>query len=419
MKSKRMIVLTLALAASVGLSGCSSAAGTEVCDEDPFGCVKVEAGEPIKMASLLVISGPNTDLGLDSQYGVEIAIDKWDGTIDGKPLEIGGHEVVLVSEDGGCSSEGGQTGANKLAADPQIVAVVGTSCSSSALGVADQIFSDKGITIVSPSNTGQALTMPATRKPFYFRTAPNDKIQGSVVADFAYEELGARTAATIHDGSPYAAGLTEVFADSFEALGGTVVRQDAIRTGDTDFSGVLSPLATEPPDFLYFPIFAAEGILITQQAKSIIPETKLAGSDGLWNDVFSQAVVSGVYVSGPDMATMAGDDEFYKNEFLPAYYEKAGRESILSAFNAYAYDAAGIILDALQEVAIVEGDVVYIPRTALRDAVAATTDFQGITGTLYCNANGDCQPSVKIGIFVVADGARPDTPIWSKVGTLE
>ena len=85
------------------------------------------------------------------------------------------------------------------------------------------------------------------------RTAHNDKVQGKAVAEFAYNELGARTAATIHDGSPYAEQLQQVFADVFAEMGGTIVAQEAVNVGDTDMRPVLTSIAVNSPDFLYYP----------------------------------------------------------------------------------------------------------------------------------------------------------------------
>ncbi len=102
---------------------------------------------------------------------------------------------MLSNEDDLCSADGGQAGGTALAADPEIVAVIGTSCSSAALGVADTILGDKGIILLSPSNTNPGLTAEGTHQPFYLRTAHNDKIQGAIVSDFVYGDSGH------HDGS--------------------------------------------------------------------------------------------------------------------------------------------------------------------------------------------------------------------------
>lgn len=419
----RLLALVGILALIAAACGDGGGGTPEECEADEFGCVEVAAGEPIKIGSLLVITGPNSSLGLDSQYGVELALDYWeDGAFDGTNGQIKGHDVTLVPEDEGCSPDGGTAGANALAADSELVAVVGTSCSSSALGVADKILSDKGISIVSPSNTSPALTAEGTHQPFYLRTAHNDKIQGAAVANFAYNELGLRTAATIHDGSPYADGLQQVFADTFAALGGTITKQEAIQVGDTDFNPVLTDIATDSPEFLYFPIFVAEGGLITQQARTIdgLADSVLAGSDGMftpdWITAAGAENADGVYISGPDLSAFSGDVDFYNDEFIPAYIEKYGAEPN-SVFHAHSWDATNLILTAIESVAIEDGDTLYIPRTALKDALYATSDFTGITGVLSCDTNGDCQQSATIAVVTVENGAFTDA-VYSELGSL-
>ena len=154
------------------------------CGTVEFGCVEVASGSADHVGTLLAISGDTASLGQDSQDGATLAIDYLDGTLDGNDGELLGHTVVLSNEDDLCSAEGGQAGATALAADPSILAVIGTSCSSAALGVADKILSDKGILLISPSNTNPGLTSEEAHQPFYLRTAHNDKIQGAIVSDF-------------------------------------------------------------------------------------------------------------------------------------------------------------------------------------------------------------------------------------------
>ena len=174
-------------------TGATATGGAVDCEADPFGCVEVPAGSPIKLASLLAISGDVAFLGTDSNNGILLAIDYLDGAFDATPGQLLGHDVTLQQEDDGCSAEGGQAGATALAADPEIVAVIGTSCSSSALGVADTIMSDRGILLFSPSNTNPGLTSEEAHQPFYARTAHNDKIQGAIVAEYVLNELGITT----------------------------------------------------------------------------------------------------------------------------------------------------------------------------------------------------------------------------------
>ena len=209
--------------------------------------MEIAAGDPIQLASLLSISGDTAFLGTDSNHGVELAIDYLDDAFDATPGQLLGHDVTLQQEDDGCSAEGGQAGGTAIAANPDIVAVIGTSCSSSALGVADTILGDKGMLLFSPSNTNPGLTSEEAHQPFYARTAHNDKIQGAIVADYVFTELGIDTAATINDESPYADGLAAAFRDNFEALGGTITGIEQVSSSDTDLGPVFTNIASGDP----------------------------------------------------------------------------------------------------------------------------------------------------------------------------
>ncbi|MGH8925171.1 MAG: branched-chain amino acid ABC transporter substrate-binding protein [Acidimicrobiia bacterium] len=421
MKLSRLLVIAAVLSLVAVACGGGGGGTPEACEADEFGCVTVAAGEPIKLGTLMVITGENQTLGLDSQYGAELAVDYWgDNAFDGTVGQVLGHDIELVNEDEGCSAEGGTAGAQRLVTDTQIVAVIGTSCSSAALGVADKIFGDQGIPLVSPSNTSPALTNPGTHNPFYLRTAHNDSIQGAVVAQFAFEELGATSAATIHDGSPYAEGLANAFAASFQAAGGTITDQVSIQVGESDYSSILTDLATGGPELLYYPIFVGEGGLITQQAVENGSFTYLAGSDGMFTPDWIAAAgaenANGVYISGPDLSQLLGDADFYENQFLPAYNEAYGEPT--SVFHAHAFDAVNIVLTAIASVAIEDGDTLHIPRTALKDALFETDGFPGLTGNLTCNETGDCQPSATIGVVTVEGGEFSD-PVFSATLGLE
>jgi branched-chain amino acid transport system substrate-binding protein len=165
--------------------------------------------------------------------------------------------------------------------------------------------------------------------------------------------------------------------------------------------------AADGPEFLYYPIFTAAGALVTQQARQTagLEETILAGADGMFSQAFldaAGAAADGMYLSGPDLEF---GGSFYESEFLPAYYEISGSDATLSVFHAHAFDAANLILSAIDEVAI-EGDdgTLYVPRTALKERLFATSGYEGITGTLTCNENGDCADPA-ISVSEVVDGA--------------
>jgi branched-chain amino acid transport system substrate-binding protein len=409
-------------------SGSAGSGGGAVdCSTVEFGCVTVAAGAPIQIGTLLSVSGDNADLGTDSLYGVQLALDHLDGTFDQKDGTILGHPVQLQNEDDMCSAEGGQAGSTKLASNPDIVAVIGTSCSGAALGVADKTLGDKGIVLLSPSNTNPALTAPGTHNPFYFRTAHNDAIQGSVVADFAQQKLQAKTAATIHDESPYTEGLTNAFKNSFTALGGQVVDEESIDSSDQDYTPVLTKIGQKAPDLLYGPDYTAECALILKQGRQVagLANTAFMGSDGCYASNFIKlagSAINGAYYSSPDLSAFDQKD-FYTNEFIPAYKQQFGTAPI-SAFHAHAYDAVNLLAAAIQKVAIQNSDgSLSIPRVALRDAVQSTTDFQGIVTKYTCSSTGDCATTVTIGVYqapnlAIEGGTGDGKPIFTETKTL-
>ncbi len=298
--SKRLLVLISLLAtASMVLAACGApatatqapaaatsmpaatsapAAAAFTCT-DTIGCVTIGPSDPIHIAYALVVSGPNETLGVNSRNGAEIAIDD----LGGKILN---HTIKFDGEDEGCDAGPGQTAGTKLAADPTIVAVIGTSCSSAGRA-AIPLLSKAGFVIISPSATAPDLTEAgnANNYPGFLRTAHNDKIQGAVAAQYAYTEAKVTVAATINDGSLYADALQQVFCQNFKTMGGTCTDQLAIDPNQTDMSSVLASIAAHKPQFMYFPIFLPAGALIIQQVRqSSDPNFKniiLMGADGL------------------------------------------------------------------------------------------------------------------------------------------
>jgi branched-chain amino acid transport system substrate-binding protein len=415
------------------LAGCASDEGggggqADACAQDQFGCLTVGSGEPIKIGTLLSITGENRSLGLDSQRGVQLAVDNLDGKLDGKPGQLLGHNVELVNGDEGCDKAAGQAGATKLAADPKILSVIGTSCSSAALGVADTIFSKKGILLISPSNTGPSLTAEGQHQAFYLRTAHNDKIQGAVVADFAQKQLKAKTAATIHDESPYSDGLAAVFRQVFEKQGGKITNNEAIQAADRDFKPVLNSIAQNKPEFLYYPAFNPACALIAKQAQAIsaLANTALMGSDGCAAPEYVKVggkSVYGSWSSSPDVTAQTSRNAFYGQQFLPAYQKQFGERPI-SVFNAHAWDAFNMLAEALKKTASDEGGTLTISRTKLKDEVFKTSNFKGLSGTISCTPLGDCATAVSIAVYKVPDwpiegGTANPKPVFTETKTLQ
>lgn len=421
-----IVVVGAACAKSSGGGGSPSGSAAADCSQAP-GCVTIKSGDPIEIGTLLSISGATAFLGTDSYHGVLLAADYLDGTFDGKQGQLLGHDLKFVNEDDGCSADGGQKGSAPLAADPQVFVVIGTTCSSAALGVADKTFSSKGIVLISPSNTNPGLTASGTHQPYYFRTAHNDLIQGAVVSDFATQFLHAQTAATIHDESPYAQGLTEAFTNNFKNAGGTITEADAINSADTDFKALLNKIAQTAPNVLYYPNFNPACAYLAKQGKAIsgFANTSFVGSDGCADPTYISVggpATTGTYTSGPDLTAIA-KGQFYSTQYLPAY-KKYFPPGPTADFNAHAYDAANVVFNAIKAVAVQNSDgSLTISRLAFKNAVQATSNYQGLTGTITCTPTGDCATSVTIAVYKVPNApwnpkAKNSTPVFSETKTL-
>jgi branched-chain amino acid transport system substrate-binding protein len=378
--------------------------------EDPLGVVAIPAGEPIHVGFWGVLSGADGALGTDSLHGVELAVD----AVGGKLLD---RDIQLTSEDALCTPEGGATAAQKMAADTTLVGLIGSSCSDETVGGIETL-TNAGLTTISPSATRPTLTAPDRDASYagFLRTAHSDAFQGLAVAQWAADQ-GITKAATIHDGSAYAEALQQVFADAFTEAGGTITAQEAVSKGQTDMNSVLTTIAASGPELIYLPIFTAEGAFIVAQAADVagLEGVKLAGSDGIFNPDFIKAAgpnVEGFFLSSPDFSKFGAGYA----DLLAAYKTKYGADPT-AVFHAHAYDATGILFDAIEKVATTDADgTTYIPKGALRDAIYATTDYPGIIGTLSCSPSGDCgSPAIAIYEVTadnVAAGSIPTTPVW-------
>jgi branched-chain amino acid transport system substrate-binding protein len=404
--------LLLAVLAVLAI-GIAPAVMAQDCD-DALGCVVVGADDPIVIATMFTTSGPTASLGLDSLGGVQLAILARDGML----LD---HEVVTVDEDTLCSAEGGQAAAQRIAADPTILGIIGTSCSSEAVA-ALPIIAEAGMLMISPSNTSPRLTNPDPEtngvwEPGYYRTAHNDLFQGAIAAEFAINELGATTLATIHDGSPYADGLQGVMADTFAELGGTVVFQGAVNVGDTDMTAILTEIAANPPDVLYFPIFEPESNFIAAQAASIpgLEDTILMSADGSYSPTFAENTgdaALGMYFSGP---YIPAENEDYQ-AFLEMWDAEIGGVPP-SGFHAHAWDATNMLLNAIEATAVVGDDgSLTVGRQGLRDYLDNIEGYAGLTGTLSCNEYGDCATGEALAVYQITeaemDGNWPPPVVW-------
>ncbi len=377
------IILTL-------LAACTS---PELVCEDMLGCVEVRPSEPVRIAVLLADSGEAAFLGEDSKGGVELAIDdRENGALD--------HQIELINADTGCDMLQGVTAVKSLTADPAIVGIIGPNCSNVAEAVMP-IIDSAGLVLLSPSNTSPGLTASSQSwQGAYVRTAHNNLWQAHLAALFAFQELGGRTAVTLHDGSEYAGGLAQAFAATWRSLGGTIRFTSELTPGQTDLSSLLARLSRNKPDVLYLPVFEPEGNNVANAlyGSPDLEDITLIGAGNLLSPDFPQSAgeaVQGMYLTG---TAVSGADY---DIFLAKWDVKFGGAPPAS-YHAHAYDAANILLNAIETVAQKGSDgALLIGRQALRQAIINTADFDGLTGVLTCDEAGDCASGTALGIYQI------------------
>ena len=394
-----------------------AAAQEETC-ADTIGCVIVAEDEPIVIGAMLALSGAVTYLGDDSLGGVELAILERGG-------ELLGREIELALEDSLCTAEGGQAAAQRLAADAAIIGAIGTNCSSAAQG-AMPIISDAGLVMIAPSNTSPSLTNDdiqsgGSHLPGYFRTSHNGLVEGMRNAEFAVQALAKSKLATVHDGDPYTEGLARVVAATFAELGGEVVFAGAVNKGDTDMASILTEIAVNQPDIIYLPLFEPEANFFAAQMRHIpgLGATDIIGGGASFVAGFPENTgdaAIGVFVSGPLVTGQAYE------QFLARWEEEFG-SSPPSGYHAHAYDAANLLLDVIETVAVPADDgSLSIGRQAIRAAIAATENYPGLTGRLTCQEQspfaGDCAPGTALAMYEITaaevyDDNWPPPVYWS------
>ncbi|MBN1139418.1 MAG: branched-chain amino acid ABC transporter substrate-binding protein [Anaerolineae bacterium] len=370
---------------TVLLAGCQSSSPF-VCT-DAMGCTSIAPGDPLRIGVLQALSGEQAPFGLSALRSIELVVDDHGGALLGHPIE-------LQVEDSLCSKEGGATAAAMLTADPRIVGIIGPSCSGAA-ETAIRVVSEAGLVMISGSCSAPSLTSVGGEagvywRPGFLRTAQNDALSGRAAATFAFDVLGATRAATIDDGDPYTQGLAGTFNQAFAGLGGEVVLAAAVNKGDTNMEPVLTAVATSGAEMLFLPIFRPEGDRLVVQARAMegLEKVILMGAEGLYLENFLQAVSEagvGLYLVIPTSPEGPAHDLF-----VSRYEEKYG-ERPATAYYTHWYDAASLLLDAVEAVAVQERDgTLHIGRQALREALYATSAYEGLTGNLTCDEYGDC-----------------------------
>lgn len=351
----------------------------------------------IKIGYFGDLSGPTFNFGQSSRNGVIMAADEVN--------QMGGvnrRRIDLVIEDDKGSPELAATIAARLINEEKVFALIAGGSSSISLAAAPKAQAS-GVPMISPSATNTAVTQVGD---YIFRACFIDPFQGQVMARFAAHTLGAKKAAVLLDfNSPYSRDLREYFESSFIKFAGEIVSEQSYNQGDRDFRGQLNAIQTAQPDVIYIPGYYADVAVIAKQARALGITQPLLGGDGwdapeLWElggDSLNGSYITNHYsIEDPSAVT---------ERFIREYRNRYGNLTP-DAHAALAYDAMRVLIEALQKTNGLAG-----PQ--LRDAIAATEDHAGVTGSITINAERNAvKPAVILLLldkrYIYQETIRPD-----------
>lgn len=348
---------------------------------------KPTATQGIEIGFYGALTGPQATFALSGRNGARLAIEEINrsGGVLGKKLD-------LIAEDDRNDPSEAASAVSKLITRNHVVALIGENASSRTLAAAP-IAQSYQVPMVSPTSTNVEVTK---KGDYIFRVCFIDPNQGKAIALFARQNLKAQTAVTLIDAkSDYSVGLAEAFRTVFTSAGGRVLAEIKYAEGDSDFSAQLTTIAARKPDVLFVPGYYTDAGLIARQARGLGISSTLLGGDG-W-DSPKLAEIGGAAVEGAYFSNhYSVDDPSPKvRAFVEAYKKAYGADP--DSIAATSYDAARLIADAIRRAGSTEGK-------RLRDALASTKDFPGVTGSITMDA--DRNPT-KLPVILKVEGGRP------------
>ncbi len=384
---RRTLIALGLIAAIVAATGCAKRGSSTA---DPGGDIKVGVyGD---------LTGQTSSFGQSTKNGAQMAADEINaaGGINGRKIQ------VVIEDDQGEPGKAATVVA-KLINQDQVRALIGEVASSNSIAAAPNA-QDAKVPMISPSSTNPKVTQIGD---YIFRVCFIDPFQGEVMAKFAANTLKAKRAAILFDSnSDYSKGLIQFFKASFhDKLGGQIVAEQAYAQRDRDFTGQLTQIRSANPDVIYVPGYYQEVGVIAKQAKQLGINAPLLGGDGwdspqLWDlggDALNGDFISNHY-SVDDPSPVIQD-------FVKRYKAKYNGVAP-DALAALAYDAMMVLADAIKRAGGTESE-------KLRDAIAATNGFKGITGSITLDKDRNAvKPAVVLELrdhkYVYKETIQPD-----------
>lgn len=338
------------------------------------------ATDTIRVGEYASLTGKEASFGQSSHKGIVLAFEEINAA--GGVL---GQQIELIVEDNQTRPGESATAAKKLIAREKVIALLGEVASGRSLEAAPIAQAAK-VPMIAPAATNPKVTETGD---YIFRVCFIDPFQGTVMAKFALEDLKAKRVAILSSVSnAYSVGLAKFFRETFSAGGGEIVAENNFSEGDKDFRAQLTAVKASGAEAVFVPSYYTEAALIVRQARDLGIDVPFFGGDG-WE--------------APQLLQIGGEALegcYYSTHFSPENDDPAVRSFVEKfrarwdnetpdAFAALGYDAAYVLADAIKRAGTTDG-------AKLRDALAATKNFEGVTGKTNIDANRDASKPAAI-----------------------
>ncbi len=331
---------------------------------------KREAGTAAQSGDILVgeygsLTGPQATFGQSTHNGIMMAVDSINAAGGVK-----GRKIKIITEDDQSKPEEAANAVTKLISEDNVVAILGEVSSSNSLAAAPICQADK-IPMLTPSSTNPKVT---TIGNYIFRTSFTDKDVGENIARYVFQEMHLTRAAILTDvKTDYSTGLTATIEKTFTSLGGQIIAHASYSNGDSDFRSQLTAIKQANPQVIFLPGYYTDVGQIAIQARDLGMKQPFVGGDGWVSPKLIE--IGGKALEG----CLYADHYFYADptpvvrDFVQAYKDRYG--AIPDGMAALAYDAAGVMANAL-------GRATKLDGPSIRDALATTKNFAGVTGNI-------------------------------------
>ena len=369
--SKVMFIRSaIAAAATLVLFGCGKGGDKPATTQSD--------GVEVKIGHVAPLTGPIAHLGKDNENGARLAIEE----INKSGLTIDGKKVVLtlVPEDDAEDPKTATQVAQKLV-DAKVVGVVGHLNSGTSIP-ASKIYSDAGITQVSPSATNPDFTNQGFKTTY--RLVATDAQQGPALANYVVNTLKAKTVAIIDDSTQYGKGLADEFEKTIKAAGVKVVTREASNNKATDFKAILTKVKGKKPDVIMYGGMDATGGPLTKQAAELGIKAKVVGGDGMCTEKLAELAGEAVINVTCSEAGMALSKMAQGADFQKRYKERFNAD--VQIYAPFTYDAVYVLVDSMKRANSAD------PAKIL--AAMPDTKMNGLVGNIAFDSKGDMKEGV-------------------------